>query len=151
VPNLSYMKFINTSIIAAFGVLFFTSLLYLITFTYYLTGTRLKLFCLYDKCTTCQVAKQIAEEDFKKGERNLIVIGAGGEGGLANTYNVLETDYKVTFIHTGCIGISDELNCYNIAIEQLLQKQYGDDFYEKAVLKGKENYYKAKALKDARK
>jgi hypothetical protein len=80
---------------------------------------------LLNKCTTCEVARQLAEEDFKANKYQIIYWGL--EAYPPDQLNCRMCNFikkhQIKIIRGGCVMFS-EVECYDIRMRELLFKDY---------------------------
>ena len=90
------------------------------------------------KCKTCDIAKALAKDDFKKNKYRVIFWGLLESSVTEELMNVLASDYKIQSVGGGCVRFP-ELECYDNEMKFLLSEKFGDCFYENATDKAREN------------
>jgi len=132
------MKFLKLSVLSALVILGLIASV--ILFYFFPDRNRATIYLFEKKLQTCGIARELAQADFAKGTYRII------RGGMPHDHTkneviaaVLKTDYNIEVIYSGCVG-TPEMDCYTIAMGDLLVTKYGKNFCNEVVEKANKQY-----------
>ena len=127
IEHLTRMRFLKLSLYAA---LFNFSLILcsICSIVYFDHTARAKIISLFDLCTTCEKATEIAAKDFENGKYILVLSGSSTKSDLRN--QILQDKYNITVLNPGCVFGSEEVYCYSNTQAGKLGEKYGFNFYD---------------------